>query len=75
MSQWPKLNRNDPMIQKDVAALPLMQGMASKSRGRAESGMKNMPDMPSMNHGHPMRADSTMLQPGADSSQHRHQNH
>ena len=75
MSQWPKLDRNDPMIQKDVAALPLMQGMATQSHGRAATGMKDMPDMPMMNHGHPMKPDSTMPQSPADSSQDRHQDH
>lgn len=60
MSQWPKLDPNDPLIRKDVATLPAMHEMtpaldqehtAAARRGAGRSGMDMNMDMRDMEHG------------------------
>jgi hypothetical protein len=67
MSKWPRLDPNDPLIQKDVAALPIMHDMNMGPRHTsapgAAAGMKMKMDMPMDHTGHdaghaPVKSDS-----------------
>lgn len=61
MSQWPKLDPNDPLIRKDIATLPAMHQMkqaldhshadAAAHDAAGHSGMDMKMDMPGMDHG------------------------